>query len=176
MSVKEKAPRDGVRCGSERRTQVNHRGSVESVGTTPKPGSSRCPGSSAGDIRLLPAWRPALRWRESDPGSSGEPGNLSPRCEGKRPKGWTPEAESTEARHRGGRACSSAEVPVMGRERRGPITLSRWRGNPARGRNSPRGRSQKPDGLVAKSTRRGEERSEGNQPDRVASGRVIRAG
>jgi hypothetical protein len=87
VSVKEKARRDRVRCGSERRTQVNHRRSVESVGTTSKPGSSRCSGISAGEIRLLPAWRPALRWRESDPGSNMEPGNLSPRCQGRSPSG-----------------------------------------------------------------------------------------
>jgi hypothetical protein len=48
VSVKEKARRDRVRCGSGRRTQVNHRRSVESVWTTSKPGSSRCSGISAG--------------------------------------------------------------------------------------------------------------------------------
>ena len=36
---------------------------------------------------------------------------------------WKPhEGPSTEARHRGGWACSRVEVPVMGMERRGPIT------------------------------------------------------
>src|SRR5512135_14917 len=59
VSVKEKARRDRVRCGSERRTQVNHRRRVESIWTTSKPGLSRCSGISAGEIRLLPAWRPA---------------------------------------------------------------------------------------------------------------------
>src|SRR4051812_36886990 len=36
---------------------------------------------------------------------------------------WTPhEGQSSDARHRGGWACRRVEVPVMGRERRGPIT------------------------------------------------------
>ena len=50
---------------------------------------------------------------------------------------WKPhEGQSTDAGHRGGWACSSVEVPVMGMERRGPITRFRRRVNPAMGRNS----------------------------------------
>ena len=53
---------------------------------------------------------------------------------------WKPhEGQSTDARHRGGWARSSEEVPVMGMERRGPITQLRRRVNPAMGRN-PAGR------------------------------------
>ena len=37
-------------------------------------------------------------------------------------KGRPPKDLSTDARHRGGWACSSVEVPVMGMERRGPLT------------------------------------------------------
>ena len=38
---------------------------------------------------------------------------------------WKPhESQSTDAKHRGGWACSSDEVPVMGMERRGPIIQS----------------------------------------------------
>src|SRR5512135_627071 len=49
---------------------------------------------------------------------------------------WKPhEGQSTDARHRGGWARSSEEVPVMGMERRGPITQLRRRVNPAMGRN-----------------------------------------
>src|SRR5512133_3422723 len=49
---------------------------------------------------------------------------------------WKPhEGQSTEAGHRGGWARSSVEVPVMGMERRGPITQLRRRVNPAMGRN-----------------------------------------
>ena len=49
---------------------------------------------------------------------------------------WKPhEDQSTDARHRGGWACSSVEVPGMGMERRGPITRFRRRVNPAMGRN-----------------------------------------
>src|SRR3954466_1672005 len=53
---------------------------------------------------------------------------------------WKPhEGQSTDARHRGGLARSSVEVPVMGMERRGPITQFRRRVNQAIGRN-PAGR------------------------------------
>ena len=56
---------------------------------------------------------------------------------------WKPhESLSTDARHRGGWACSSVEVPVMGMERRGPITPFRRRVNPAMGRNLAGRRSQ----------------------------------
>src|SRR3954468_20296154 len=49
---------------------------------------------------------------------------------------WEPhEGQSTDARHRGGWACSSVEVPVMGMERRGPITQLCRRVNPVMGRN-----------------------------------------
>src|SRR5512142_2461292 len=49
---------------------------------------------------------------------------------------WKPhEGQSTDARHRGGWARSSVEVPVMGMERRGPITQLRRRVNQAIGRN-----------------------------------------
>jgi hypothetical protein len=49
---------------------------------------------------------------------------------------WKPhEGQSTDAGHRGGWARSSEEVPVMGMERRGPITQFRRGVNPAMGRN-----------------------------------------
>ena len=53
---------------------------------------------------------------------------------------WKPhEGQSTDAGHRGGWARSSVEVPVMGMERRGPITQFRRGVNQAIGRN-PAGR------------------------------------
>src|SRR3954454_22050473 len=53
---------------------------------------------------------------------------------------WKPhESLSTDAGHRGGWARSSVEVPVMGMERRGPITQFRRGVNRAIGRN-PAGR------------------------------------
>ena len=53
---------------------------------------------------------------------------------------WKPhEGQSTDAGHRGGWARSSGEGPVMGLERRGPITQLRREVNPAMGRN-PTGR------------------------------------
>ena len=57
-----------------------------------------------------------------------------------KPKWKTHEGQSTDARHRGGWARNSVEVPVMGMERRGPITPSRRRVNPAMGRNPTRKR------------------------------------
>src|SRR3954447_12876820 len=53
----------------------------------------------------------------------------------KEPKWRSHEGQSTDAGHRGGWARSSVEVPVMGMERRGPITRFRCRVNPAMGRN-----------------------------------------
>ena len=51
------------------------------------------------------------------------------------PKWRSHEGQSTDAGHRGGWARSSVEVPVMGMERRGPITQLRRGVNPAMGRN-----------------------------------------
>ena len=49
---------------------------------------------------------------------------------------WEPhEGQSTDAGHRGGWARRSVEVPVMGMERRGPITQRRRGVNPAMGRD-----------------------------------------
>jgi hypothetical protein len=67
---------------------------------------------------------------------------------------WKPhEGQSTDARHRGGWACSSVEGPVMGLERRGPITPFRRRVNPAMGRNLAEKHSQRLS-LVVGSTQR----------------------
>src|SRR5512144_1149058 len=51
------------------------------------------------------------------------------------PKWRSHKGQSTDAGHRGGWARSSVEVPVMGMERRGPITQLRRRVNQAIGRN-----------------------------------------
>ena len=51
------------------------------------------------------------------------------------PKWRSHEGQSTDAGHRGGWARSSVEVPVMGMERRGPITQLRRGVNQAIGRN-----------------------------------------
>src|SRR3954468_22736168 len=67
---------------------------------------------------------------------------------------WEPhEGQSTDAGHRGGWARSSVEVPVMGMERRGPITRFRRRVNPAMGRN-PAGERRQRLRFVVKSTQR----------------------
>ena len=85
---------------------------------------------------------------------------------------WKPhESQSTDAGHRGGWARSSVEGPVMGLERRGPITLFRRRVNPAMGRNLAGRRRPRPS-LVGRSTQRWGGASWGDK----AEGRVIRAG
>jgi hypothetical protein len=85
---------------------------------------------------------------------------------------WKPhEGQSTDARHRGGWARSSVEVPVMGMERRGPITPFRRRVNPAMGRNPAGRRSQGPS-VAVRSTQRWGGALRGDK----AVGRVIRAG
>src|SRR5215471_7182081 len=67
---------------------------------------------------------------------------------------WKPhEGQSTDAGHRGGWARSSGEGPVMGPERRGPITPFRRRANPAMGRSLGGKRSQRLS-LVVRSTQR----------------------
>ena len=88
-----------------------------------------------------------------------------------KPKWKTHEGQSTDAGHRGGWARSSAEVPVMGMERRGPITQSRRRVNPAMGRNPAGRRSQGPS-FAMRSTQRWGGASGGDK----AVDRVIRAG
>src|SRR5262245_12663572 len=58
---------------------------------------------------------------------------------------WKPhKSPSTDAGHRGGWARSSSEGPVMGLERRGPITPIHQRVNPAMGRNLVGRQGQKP--------------------------------
>ena len=65
----------------------------------------------------------------------------------------THESQSTDARHRGGWACSSVEGPVMGLERRSPIIRFRRRVNPAMGRNLA-GKRRQSLRFVVKSTQR----------------------
>jgi hypothetical protein len=88
-----------------------------------------------------------------------------------KPKWPTHEGQSTDARHRGGWARSSVEVPVMGMERRGPITRFRRRVNPAMGRN-PVGKRSQWLSFVVRSTQRWGGTLGGDK----AVGRVIRAG
>jgi hypothetical protein len=87
------------------------------------------------------------------------------------PKWPTHEGQSTDAGHRGGWARSSVEGPVMGLERRGPITLFCRGGNPAMGRN-PAGRRSPWLSFVVRSTQRWGGALRGDQ----VLDRVIRAG
>jgi len=85
---------------------------------------------------------------------------------------WKPhERQSTDASHRGGWACSSVEVPVMGMERRSPITPFRRRVNPVMGRNPAGTRSQGPSFAMRSTQQWG-----GALWGAKAVGRVIRAG
>jgi len=89
---------------------------------TSKPGGSRYPGISAGATCLLPAWRPALRWRQS--GIRHAHGTWEPVASMRRERSkWKPHKDlSTDARHRGGMARSSCEGRVMRLEPRGHVT------------------------------------------------------
>ena len=158
VSVKEKARRDCVRCGSGRRTRVNHRRSVESIGTTSKPGRSRCPGISAGGDPLTASAASGIKVARVR--SRLERGTWEPVASMLREKlKWkTHESLSTDAGHRGGWACSSVEVPVMGMERRGPITQSRRGVNQAIGRN-PTGRRGRWPGDKSRMSREGAPRN-----------------
>jgi hypothetical protein len=97
-----------------------------------KPGSSGCPGISAGDTCLLPARHPALRRRESDVRLVH--GTWEPVVSMSREKSkWRPHKDqSTDARHRDGTARSSDEGCVMRSERRGRVTHVSPRGSTAK--------------------------------------------
>ncbi len=99
-----------------------------------KTGGSRCSGTSTGDIRLLPVRRPALRWRESVTGSCVQPGNLSPRCQGRSPSGGPTRTRvpmrGTGAdqlvvamKRRNGRGCEGVELSGL------------WQGSTRKGRS-----------------------------------------
>jgi len=117
-----------------RRTTVNCRSSVESAQMTSKPGLDVIPGS---------AWRGPVYWpcgvRHRGSASSVQAltlncGNLRTRCEGKGTS-MTCEADSTDARPRGGATRSSDEVIVMMIERRGRVIESGVHANCASGRS-----------------------------------------
>jgi hypothetical protein len=73
----------------------------------------------------LPERHPACRRREVQSGSCAERENLCSDAKGKAASGSNREGESTDAVHRDGAARSSAEGPVMGRERRGCVVQPR---------------------------------------------------
>jgi hypothetical protein len=113
---------------------VNCRSIVESAQMTSKPGVDVNPGL---------AWREPVYWpcdvRHRGSASSVRApmlncGNLRLRCEGKGSSAQR-KAESTEARSRGGAACSSDEVTAMVMERRGRVIELRISVNRASGRN-----------------------------------------
>ena len=96
-----------------------------------KPGSSGCPGISAGETCLLPARHPVLRRRESGfrlVHGTWEPVVSMPR---EKSKWWPHKDQSTDARHRDGTARSSREGRVMRLERRGRVTHVSPRGSTA---------------------------------------------
>ncbi len=86
-----------------------------------EPTSSILVGISMGGACLRPMRHPVYRRRESMGGVSMERENLSLRCKGKASSRRHGKGDNTDARHRGGTPCSSAEVSVMDMERRGRI-------------------------------------------------------
>ena len=86
VSVKEKARRTcqvGVGKTSASEPLMKRR----NIWVTSKPRYEDALGMSAGETCLLPAWRPALRRRESDSGLYLELENLSSRCQGRSSSG-----------------------------------------------------------------------------------------
>jgi hypothetical protein len=79
------------------------------IWVTSKPRHEDGLGMSAGDTCLLPAWHPALRWRESDLGLYLELENLSSRCQGRSSSG-SPTRARVPMRDTG------AEWPVVARK------------------------------------------------------------
>jgi hypothetical protein len=78
--------------------------------TTSKPGLPAYPGKSRTGTYLLVLRCPVYRRRDSHSGFRGELENLRGDAEGKRPKRWPREAESTEVPTRGGPPRSSGET------------------------------------------------------------------
>jgi hypothetical protein len=124
VSVAEKVP-EGIRRESKKATPVNCRSIVESDQTTSKPGVDVNPGS---------AWREPAYWlrgvrHRGSVSSVRAPmlncRNLRSRCEGKGSSAKR-EADSTEARSRGGATRSSDEITVTVIERRGRVIESRF--------------------------------------------------
>src|SRR6202140_3174250 len=75
-----------------------------------KPGGDPSSGISLGDALRLPKRHPACRRREAQPGSCMERENLAGDAKGKGASGSNREAESTDARERGGLPRSSDEA------------------------------------------------------------------
>ena len=127
VSVSEKVP-EGIRCGPTRRTPVNCRSIVESAQTTSKPGVDVNPGQA---WREPADWPCGVRHRGSARlvrAPTVNCGNLRSRgvdddADG-RGTSENREAESTNARSRGGATRSSDEVAVMATERRGRVIES----------------------------------------------------
>src|SRR5262245_60118749 len=92
--------------------------------TTSKPGVDVGPGSA---WRRPAYWPCGVRHRGSASAVRAPMvncGNLRSRCQGKGSSA-THEADSTDARSRGGAARSSGEVAVMAKERRGRVSTDR---------------------------------------------------
>src|SRR6266446_9182296 len=80
-----------------------------------EPGVDPSSGKSSGDGMRPPERHPAYRRREPRPGSRAERENLAGDGKGKGTSGSNREAESTDARARGGLLRSSKEAGVMAR-------------------------------------------------------------
>src|SRR3977135_3393342 len=115
-----------------------------------KPGVDPSSGISSVDVLRRPKRHPACRRREAQLGSCTERENLAGDAKGKGTSGSYGDAQSTDARGRGGLLRSSDEAGVMLVERR-ERAIAIWLGSPGNGRNpmfngrrqpSPGGRSR----------------------------------
>src|SRR3982074_2672449 len=86
-----------------------------------KPGGDPSSGISSVDVLRPTERHPACRQREARPGCRMERENLASDAKGKGASGSNREAESTDARERGGLPRSSDEAGVMLVERRGRV-------------------------------------------------------
>ena len=131
---RETARRDRVRCGSERRTLVNHRERVESVGTMSKPGRVVDPGPVQGESA---ARLDDIRHRGGVTLNQAVVRNVGTcRLDVKRDvQGRNPEDQRIETRHRDGATRSSEELGERPRERRGRVIRRDAPVNRASGRN-----------------------------------------
>ena len=90
-----------------------------------KPRADPAFGISLGEVLRLPKRHPACRRREAQSGSRTERENLAGDAKGKSTSGSNREAESTDARHRGGAARSRNEGSVMELDQRGCVVQPR---------------------------------------------------
>src|SRR5690606_17790195 len=102
---------------NESESLMRHRKHIDGVETV---ASAKARDEHGGNLTLAMR-HPVYRRRDGMTGFGTERGNLLLRCKGRKPSGEHHEAESTDARRRGGVVRSSDEAAVMAVERRGHV-------------------------------------------------------